>query len=517
MIISIIGGGATGAAVLIALIREIKRAKVAEKITINIFEPHQLGRGLAYANIDDCFLLNTSVCSTSLIASDYLDFFKWLKKNEKIWKKRYPKIKKYNQDSFLPRSLVGLYIECAIKSEINSLKREERVALHVNHIKERVINLDFKPKKQFIVIRTQKTTYFSKFCILCTGYSNGLPQAYQDLMQSSHYYPSPYLYAKKIKKIPRNKKILIIGTRLSAVDAAALLRNHHHVVMASRYGYLPAVRNCLRFMPAQYLTVEHQAKFFNKHKYNLSVRLIKKEIEKELSLLSGQYIHLDKIKIRDSALQQLREDIYLAEKKLNRWEDSIMTFIIFIGNAWLLLSLHEKKELLANEINIINRYISAFPYVNAKILFGLIKKRKLSLRRGIKHIYLENNHFRAVFSHNHHEHEEIYDYVINATSVEKNIRHSGEEFYNKLNQNNIIKYNHFNGIQVTEFFQIENNYNKQFYAAGPIIKGSALITNFLLSSAQQAEVIAKSICKEMSIKAENEHEDSFLYIKKTAR
>lgn len=493
MNISIIGGGATGCAILIALLREMKESLSDRKISITIFEPNQLGRGIAYGDYDSNFQLNTSVCSSSIIHTDNQDFLKWLDASKDVWQKFYPEVKRYDRDTFLPRSLIGLYIQDRIKKEIASL---EKSLIQVNHINERVTNIHFH-KNDLISIITNKANYLSYYCIIATGYVDGLPKTYQHLMESPHYYPSPYFCIKEIKKIPHDKRILILGTRLTGIDIVKELKDYKHLVMASRSGFLPAVRNKLCFTPPKYLTKVHIENFFQTYQNTCTLELVKKEIEQELSLIYNQSIIIDQLYVRDDPVRQLEEDIYLAKNHLNFWEDSIMGFVYFINKAWLYLSLHDKKNLLKNEMNIIHRYISAFPYQNAKLIACLLKKGHLSLRKGIKHIDIEGEGFNVCFCDHKSESQETFDYIINATPIDNNVLHSTQKLYKDMISEGIITINHFGGIKVNDNLQILSSgiYKQKFYAAGPIIKGSLLVTNFLRSSAEQAYKISHLICK----------------------
>lgn len=493
MIISIIGGGATGCTILFALLQEIKKASTPAEITINVFEPHELGRGVAYANdaqFNTQFKLNTSVSTTIITPIDKLHLLKWLDKNKTHWQKLYPEIKNYNLHSFLPRSLIGLYIQMSIKNEIAALKNS---MIKVNHINEFAIDVKYNDRKK-ITILTKNHHYPSNFCILATGYLEGIPKTFSHLSKSINYFSSPYKFIEKIHGIPKNKRILIIGTGLSGIDAAIALKDHKNVVMASRQGRLPAVRKTLYAYPPKYLTDEHIKNFFKKNK-KCSLSLIKKEIEKELALAFNKKISLEQLTVDSNTVTQLKKDIFLAKKNVNLWEDTIMTITNYINTAWLYLSLTDKKKILTQEMRLISRYISAFPYQNAKIIYRLLKKETLSIRKGIKCIKLEKNYFIAQFQEDDNHYNDKFDYVINATPITNDIRLTSHELYKNLITKNLIKLNCFGGVKVNHYFQVKGK--NQFYAAGPTITGSHLVTNFLFSSAQQGHIIAKTIFQQI--------------------
>lgn len=508
MIISILGGGATGCAVIIAILKELKKHKQKTHIQFRVFDPSPLGDGLAYKDIDHRLLLNTSAGITSLVYDDLSHFIRWLDTHKNLWASRYPEIKQYNESSFLPRSLTGLYIENTLNQELASFKDSQ---IEIIHTAEWVEDIRYNQDNQSIKIVTDQGHYLSDYCVLCTGYGNGVTHTYSHLLGAPTYYPSPYLYPQQIKAIPKNKRILILGTRLTAIDTAILLQDHKHVVMASRQGNLPSVRN--RFIPTtpKYLTEKQQKKIIA---HKLSTKSITEAIELELSLVYGKKIDLKQIDLISNQIEALKLDLKAAKNGTNLWEDSIFTIVRFITKAWPHLSFSDRKHFLQQNEHFISRYITSFPYENAQIINQMLNSKKLSVRRGIKRVDYENHQFKAIFFENNQRYEEIFDYVINATPISGRVQDSSFTVYKNLSKHGIVTENHFGGIKIGKHLQLKSTYycNDRFYAAGPMVYGEFPFTNFLYSSAEQAKIIAQDLCKKTGLY----HEHHFFSRKKTA-
>ncbi len=490
--IAIIGGGATGTATLIALLKAISKQKQLLGIKITVFEPkEEMGLGLAYSAPLSSILLNTSVGSTTIVAGDNKHFANWLSKNESLWKPLFPEITSYNLESFLPRSLCGLYIKETLK---NALSKQDPKRVVVQHVRQKVtgIKLSEQAEKPFTIFTTGGA-HLSDGCVLATGYGQGYSHTYSYLSENKNYCASPYLCFEQIKKISPHEKVLIVGTGLSAIDAALILKNHPNVTLTSRRGFIPAVRNRIIATEPKHLTEHFQEKFFKDNAHRLGIEQVRKEIEIELSYRLNKKIVFNEIEINKNTVRQLREDIGAARKKNNSWEDSIFCILGFIDRAWGFLSLVDQKQLITHEMKLISRYISSFPFGNAKLFYEKIKSGSLTLRNNLSNIYIDGEKFRAEFYGKTAIETEQYDHVVNATPVDKYITMLPGLYLNLI-EHEIIQRNHFGGVLVSPQCEIINAFKKlPFFAAGPITKGSFLITNLLATSAKQAEIIAQLI------------------------
>ncbi|MDP3706109.1 MAG: hypothetical protein Q8R24_09405 [Legionellaceae bacterium] len=172
----------------------------------------------------------------------------------------------------------------------------------------------------------------------------------------------------------------------------------------------------------------------------------------------------------------------------------MISVLKFIDSAWGYLSAHDQKELIAHDMKYISRYISSFPLDNAKIFYEKIKNGSLMIRKNLSNVYMNGDRFRAEFYEREAVEDELFDYVVNATSVDKYITMSPGLYLNLVESNIIIR-NQFGGVLIDKRCRILDPSGKirPMFAAGPITKGRFLITNLLSTSAKQALMIAKEI------------------------
>ncbi len=267
------------------------------------------------------------------------------------------------------------------------------------------------------------------------------------------------------------------------------------MTLTSRRGFIPAVRNRIIATEPKHLTEKFQAQFFRDNVNGLTIEQLRKEIEIELSCRLNKNIRYNDITINKNAVRQLREDINSARKKTNVWEDSMLCILGFIDKSWRYLSIDDQKELITKEMKLISRYISSFPLKNAKLFYDKIKSGSLVIRNNISNIYMEGDKFRAEFNGQDHMEAEHYDFVVNATPVDRYITMLPGLYLNLI-ESETIQRNPFGGVVVNKHCRVINSFEKlPFFAAGPITKGSFLITNLLATSANQAAMIANLILK----------------------
>jgi hypothetical protein len=227
--VALIGGGAACVATFIAL---VKQRAVR---TIYIVSPGDIGPGMVFGNHDEDLLCNTSAEIMSASADVPQDFLLYLRQNGRS----------VDPEAFVPRAWVGAYLA-------DRFRRFSDIA-HRHGIK--VIHLPYRFRSVRVIdggghelkLERGETPYslFATDVVFCTGL--GAPRI-PDLLKAYLGHPrlieSPYPEAGMLQRIPRHARVLVVGSKLSAVDTAILLcRQHCKVTMVSPSGALPAVRS----------------------------------------------------------------------------------------------------------------------------------------------------------------------------------------------------------------------------------------------------------------------------------
>lgn len=222
--ITIIGGGASGALVLINILKYFPGAPVSIKW---IEKSGEFGTGTAYSTDKDYHLLNVPANVMGLFHDYANDFFEWL------LKKGYA----YSEHDYVPRKIYGDYIK---EQLYNYLKNNDGIRIELIHAETLDIEKD---SATYLLSLNNKKKIAADSIILATG--NFLPAnpviRNMDYIKNPDYFRDPW--SNEINKpIKRTDDILIIGTGLTMVDKILDLYHQIHkgkIYAISRRGYLP--------------------------------------------------------------------------------------------------------------------------------------------------------------------------------------------------------------------------------------------------------------------------------------
>ena len=237
--IVIVGGGAVGVSTAHHLVDELDRCSLHAAVDVTMLERSSIvGPGLAYSDDEPTNLLNTRAGSISVVYGERDHFYTWLQRSPEKWRDRYPTLR-IEPRAFLPRSLFGLYLR-----DVHSQTVERARRLGVTFATLRDEAIDAVRIDDDVFIRTRAGTLLrSDFVHLCCG---NLPSvAFPQFAGMCEYLNSPYPVRDLIQRIPSSSDVLIVGSRLSAIDATvALLQAGHRgrIRLVSRGGRLPSVR-----------------------------------------------------------------------------------------------------------------------------------------------------------------------------------------------------------------------------------------------------------------------------------
>jgi uncharacterized NAD(P)/FAD-binding protein YdhS len=204
--IAVIGGGASGALLILQLVRSRRN-----DVEIILFEPSpDLGRGKAYEKNSEILLLNTSAEKMSIWEEEPQHFLEWIQNNCKdlLQSENFP---------FLPRSVFGDYLQSNLETFSNAFRK---LPFAVNSLK-------IGKEKKVEVHYFGKTELFD-FCCVSTGYGKYIPSNEIERISFT------------AKQFPHELNIL--GSGLSAIDMWMLLRGNGYegaIHFFSRSGHFP--------------------------------------------------------------------------------------------------------------------------------------------------------------------------------------------------------------------------------------------------------------------------------------
>ncbi len=215
--VAVIGGGASGALAAIQLVRLADRQD--RRIRVELFDPTgRPGRGLAFGTTDLRHLLNVRVGRMSALPDEPDDFVRWAASSGLGT----------DFDAFLPRRYYGDYLSSLVDEAIRAGGLQVRTAW------VQAVRRD----ENAFVLQTTDGAVGADAVVLAYG---NLPPATPG-SGAEHCELINAWNTAELEGIPDNGPVLLVGTGLTAVDAALTLLSDdpdRHAIMVSRHGLLP--------------------------------------------------------------------------------------------------------------------------------------------------------------------------------------------------------------------------------------------------------------------------------------
>ncbi|CNI41540.1 Uncharacterized protein conserved in bacteria [Yersinia massiliensis] len=371
--LAIIGGGAAGVATFIAAVRH-HAAHV-----IYIIDPLPIGPGTVFSNSDEDVLCNTAVELMSIVEGHPLDFYFYLKNNGHD----------VTPKSLVPRRWVGHYLAerfrdyCVIAHQENIL---------VTHLPYLFVSLRIDAHRRYSImfgdVLKPKILAITDI-VFCTGYGHSLiPDIFKPYLNHPTLISSPFPEKTMLTRIPKKSSVLVIGSKLSAIDAAKLLcREGHSVTMLSMSGEIPAVRtrfmrndniilNQDRLESIMALSAQHDEK-------SMAISLKRTYLKYFINLINKNtdISFKEQFSFANNYRDRLCDEISITEKGHSQWQKIAFNFVIMANDMCLSDGLH-RYFTHPDIISVIYRYITAISPYNANRLLGYMDRDILVLDKG---------------------------------------------------------------------------------------------------------------------------------------
>ncbi|WP_181188205.1 FAD/NAD(P)-binding protein [Actinopolyspora mortivallis] len=358
----IIGGGASGIAALTAYSARNPSSRIA------LVDPEEIGFGRAFGFADPMLLTNTPVGVMSLDVDDPYDFERYL--HRRGWN--------FGPDSFVPRYLVAQYCR---ERYLRTGTMMRQTGGEVRHVKGRCRRMALANGGSTPVeVHTDEGRVLRARSVVL---AMGLSRRHTDVAGSCR---GEETAVEPVRTNPGTStgRVLVLGTKLSAIDAAVTaLAAGNDVVMCSPSGLLPAVRTRLSCAPTP---------------------------PRGHNVVAAPAIPAH----TDAAPEpKLAEEVALAEADQAPWQDLVGPFIDELNASARGWSSADVKSFRADHARLLARYVSAMPLHNARILLAAMREGRLEVRRGVPD--------RLTHSDSHSDVSwdsgltETYDAVLNAT------------------------------------------------------------------------------------------------------
>lgn len=371
--LAIIGAGPAGLATFIsAVLRDAAK-------TIYVVDPNCWGPGLAYGNTDEDVLCNSSIESMSIVIGRPLDFFDYLVEQGR----------EVSVEAFAPRAWAGAYLTDRFAQYLALARRS---GIDVVPVRRRFRSLRADGAGRYALTFGDgqlPSSLVADNVIFCSGHgAPRVPSQFSRFRGYRSFVPCVFPEAEMLARIGREARVLVLGTKLSAVDAALLLlRQGHLVTMISPSGEIPAVRKrILRNDAFEFGLDSTQSMLKRWDGRNADdcppalKRAYLRYARRTLARLSDKPWHAQFSSAVDRT-QRLREEIEIAERGDATWQDLMFGFIGQANEVYL------KAPVVGGLHPMIRtmfaRYSAAIALENAKKLLRAIDDGKLRIERGI--------------------------------------------------------------------------------------------------------------------------------------
>lgn len=237
-VLAVVGGGAVATSLLSQLAQRIAhdgRAAIGEVL---VFSPEaQPGAGEAYQDDLATNLLNTQAAGLTVLHGRPNHFYRWALRHEPEWRARFPDVA-LEADAYLPRALFGQYLRDAFAQALAEL---QRLGVAVRHVRDSVAALQ-RAGTAYELHTAAGELHAADLVVLAVGNQESV--RHEHLRHFPGYFARPYPSRDLARRIGPQQSVCILGSSLSAVDAAIALAGSGHrarITMVSHSGRLPRV------------------------------------------------------------------------------------------------------------------------------------------------------------------------------------------------------------------------------------------------------------------------------------
>lgn len=477
MIISIVGGGATG----ITVLRHLAELAASERHRgaiggIQLFDKSGFDGGVAYRTQSDRHLLNMKAAKMSIRPGDAEEFLRW------AWARGLD----CGRNDHLPRMIYRDYLDTVRNTAIAQC-RSAGVPVHVEHAE--VIRMRFSPDHNVLLTTDGNITHISSVLILCTGHN--APEDHYGLARHPNYTRDPYAQFSFTDR--SDTEIGILGSGLSAVDTAtALAKTHHHVRMTcfSRSGLFPTVQPVA--IPAITDDFRDALHHYVTSRERVGADAFAHRLSDLLLEITGLDCDLSCRDIARDALDDLERNIAEAETS----EPNVHCYLASIANvvcdAWSRMNDVEKARFMDVYNSGWLRNRSAMPLENAIRIRDLMRTGRLSARARLRSVTELGGRFRAHLGDGDHRHV---DCVIDATGP--SYRLDASPLYQDMQRHGLIALDALGGIRCgyddSRVHDRHGNPYPNVYAVGGPTKGAHFFAGAVDINMHRAEAVISSI------------------------
>ncbi|KAG8530118.1 uncharacterized protein KY384_005600 [Bacidia gigantensis] len=503
--ITIIGAGAAGVAVTAHVLRNIRQQKLPPQSVTMIEKAVSAGPGLAYGHGCEGTIVNMAADTMGIFDGDPGHFVRWMRERGRGREKA--GVVEGKGGRFPERTVYGRYLEEMVEATKTDAEKSGMPFEVVNgEVKDVEADSD-----EFQLLLGDGRSLLSRKVVLALGNFSAVINRH--LIGNPNFMESPWP-AQKLKEIPTRASVVVIGSRLTAIDAVLALADNGHegpITMVSRSGLLPKVQGDVPPYERQYVlySAAREAEDLSTGAFAHVIQALQLEINQAYPTTFNNWWHklgvddpvsteipseqmdtkvwcrlrLEVVGKHPSFLETLRADIQEAENGDVGWQAVLKATAPLAERYWHSFTAHERLH-IENFMSLWMCYRHSMPLVNAKRLLALMASGQLEGKRGIGAAFQQEGHFEI----STHDGPILSQYLIEAIGQEHHPQRVDSLLVRGLLAKQILKPQPFGGVSV-DFTTLETP-TKSMYVLGSMTRGVHLYTNAIDRNAAHAARIA---------------------------
>jgi uncharacterized NAD(P)/FAD-binding protein YdhS len=467
--VAVIGNG-TSAVALLASLETVFCATTKRRLRIAVIGcADNFGRGGSYPSDAKCLIMNTPACDLSIFGNDPNHFVDWLDVTHAEGDGR----------NFVQRGIFGDYLfetgralltrggHCLVEGWAT---RIEYMGSHIAITGRDGLNVS------------------ARIVVLATGVPN--PGLVPGVPPGGEYFETPFPTVRLLNSIRRDADVLILGSSLSAIDAAIALHEGGHrgmLYLASRSGRLPSVRaprpDCLlSHTRREALLVRTRTA-----DGGLGLRDILRFVRRDLHAAGLNWRDLFRSSEPDT-LESFRARRAEAEGEI-RWLTTVNLLQGELDTIWARLRPDQLSLLVCRFVPDLLHKLAAIPMANACRLEAMLSAGTLAVSGGLRGVVVLDRRYHAVLASGA---TITADCLVNATGMPRRLR---GELYESLYEQGLAKEQEGGGLDACPLTgrvrTLDGCLNDRLYALGhPTCGVHPIINNVTTIVARSRELTA---------------------------
>ncbi len=511
--VAVVGGGSVATSFVAQLAQQLVHEVTdgASPLSLNrlvILETRpRPGAGAAYEDDTASNLLNTTATAMSPLASDPLHFLRWLQAHRPRWEPRFPGLDVHPQ-AFLPRALFGLYLEAVFEDSVGALRA---AGVQVELVPQEAVELRQVATRGYEILTAQGRRILARSVVLAIG--NLESTNWSALQDYPAYFNTPYPCTTLIAQIGADRTVGILGSSLSAIDAAVALADAGHagkIVMVSRHGRLPSVRGELNSHRQPQLLTRARMQALQDQNGERSATLddMARMLLQEIELCEGARPCLDAIlRPGDGPHRYIDCEVAASSTEDRAWQSIVYALNDAIDLIWHLLRDDQRRIFHDRFRSLWHAYRVSFPLQNARKVQRLLHTNQLIVYGGLQSVRYDETQDRfaldicnrpdgfaaTVFT----------DCLVNATGYTNDVTQCRSPLLRAALSSGLIRPDEFGGIALDfasgQVLSADGVQRPGLFALGSLASGTYFWTNAMNVNARLAQAVARRLIEDSGI------------------